>query len=260
MSENPIESVAPTTVSVAVSSGASAGPVEDPHAWDVEALRSRAASWLHARGASATSLLTFGVALGGIAAFVLLAGHPGLGGLLGLLAVLASELAVVPQTLPSGDVTRLVRGANPIIDVMLGAGVFGGMAMHQSAPMVLLAFLALVFLVWLPRLPAAGGLARFAENPGLLRRGESLGLLLLGVLLGRTAPALVMIIVVGGFDAWLRLERLAAPVTMQASGESRAWPRVITHDGSFTPMARWTAVGLTLLAMLVLPQSGAWRF
>lgn len=260
MSETPSQHVAPTTVSVAASAGPSAAPVEDPHAWDMEALRARAASWLLARGVSAGALLTFGATIGGTAAFVLLAGHPGLGGVFALLALTASELAVVPQPLPARDMTRLVRGVNPMIDVVLGAGVFGGMAMHQSAPLVLLAFLALVLLVWLPRLPAASGLGRFADNPGLLRRGESLGLLLLGVLLGRPAPALIMIIAVGGLDAWLRLDRLAAPVTMQEAGAAPAWPRIIGSDGSFTPMARWTAVGLTLLAMLVLPPTTGWRF
>ena len=241
------------------STESAAPPLGSVRPLSAQALQTAAAHWLHAQGVTSLALLGFAATFAVAGAFLLLIGHAGMGGGLGLIAVLVSELARVGQPLAPRDASRLARSVCPALDVLLAAAVFGGIATRQGPPGIALAFLALVLLAWLPVLRSTPGAVLIAETSGLWRRGERMGLLLLGVLLGREAPALVMIVAVCGLEAWLRVERLAAPFGMQPRESSRFVEQVVGEDGSFTPTARWLTIGVTLLAILLLPQSAYWR-
>jgi len=87
-----------------------------------------------------------------------------------------------------------------------------------------------------------------------------MGILLLAVLLGRPAPVLIMLLVVCGLDAWLRIERVMRLPGMHAPVGAEVMQKFVDEDGSFTATARWVTLGVTLLAVFFVPQSSAWRF
>ena len=255
-----MDTAGPRTVPVAASHAPTTTAVQDTGAWDENTLGMRVAGWFHARGVRSAALATFSIVAAGGAAFLLLVSHPGLGALFGLVALAASELAQIRQPAPAPDTTRLGRGLTPLADLLIVGGMFGGIATQQKAPMIGLAFLVVMLLAWLPMLRSNAGQMRLADAAELWRRSERMAILLIAILLGRPGPALMMILVVCGLEAWLRVERLAVPLSLQAPPLPEPLRHVIGDDGTLTPVARGVTFGLTLLLILALPQSAYWRF
>lgn len=226
----------------------------------LESLRTQAAGYLRVRGVGPRELVLFSLAFSATAAFVFLVGHPGLGGVLGLMALLLGELSMVPPFADKPEPLALAASLNPLVDLLTAAGVAGYVAGWLSPFLLVLALAVCVLFAWLPLLKASAGQERMAPSAGLWRRGDRMAILLIGVLLGRLGPALVVILAIGILDAWLRVERIGHPAGVHADIGPRFARRVLNPDGSFLPAVRWGTLGVTLLALWLLPQSATWRF
>jgi hypothetical protein len=217
-------------------------------------LRIRAARALHAQGVGPAALLAFAMAFAALAAFLLLIDHPGLGAILATVALLASELALVPAERQFGDVASLVRGLSPLVDLLFMVALVGGVLRDGSDVVWLLGLVVLVLQAWLAMLGRSRGM------PGLWSRADRFAVLLLGALIGRIGPALLFVAAVGIVDAWLRVERLQIPAGLKPEVEVSWAKGVIRDDGSFEPMYRWITLGLAALTLFLLPIGAGWRF
>lgn len=226
----------------------------------IESLRAQAAGYLRVRGVGPKELVLFALAFSGTAALVFLLGHPGLGGALGLIALLLAELSMVPPHADRPDALPLAACLNPLVDLLTAAGVIGYAAGWLSPFVLVLSLLTCVLLAWLPLLKASAGKDRLAPTAGLWQRGDRMAILLFGVLLGRLGPALIVILVIGLVDAWLRVERIGHPAGIHADIGPKWARHILAPDGSFVPAVRWGTLGLTFVALWLLPQSSAWRF
>jgi hypothetical protein len=215
------------------------------------------AAALAARGVGVRALSGFAAALAATAAFVLFMGHPGLGGILGLAALLASEASLLRAGAGAGageggEDLAFARAAAPVVDLLVAAGLVGGTAGRYAPAAVALAGTVLALLAWLLVLDAR------REGVGPWTRADRLLVLLLGALLGRPVPALAALLVVGGLDAWWRLERLSFPAGFEPA--SRLPRALLGEDGRLAPAVRWGSLAAAVALFLVLPQSGSWRF
>ena len=63
-------------------------------------------------------------------------------------------------------------------------------------------------------------------------------------------------------DAWLKAFDPSGNLQWEIANTSlrEARPINVRADGSLDPIARWVTVGVTVLAILALPQSAYWRF
>ena len=222
--------------------------------------RIQVAEFLRARGVGARALVTFALILSATAAFVFVLRHPGLGGVLGLVALLAAELSLVRLVPESRESADLVRCLNPLVDLLLAAGILGGVVGMAPPAVVVLALLVMVLMAWLPLVKARAGATRIPQTAGLWPRADRMAILLVGTTLGRLGPALFVLATVMAIDAWLRFGRLELPPGLHPQYESRVAKELLRPDGSLVPMVRWTTLGLTLLALVLLPPSTYWRF
>ena len=225
-----------------------------------EALFAQAAGYLRVRGVGPKELVLFSLAFSGTAALVFMLGHPGLGGVLGLMALLLGELSLVPPRADRPEPLPLAASLNPLVDLLTAAGVAGYVAGWLSPFVLVLTLATCVLIAWLPLLKASAGHERMALSAGLWRRGDRMAILLFGVLLGRLGPALVVILLIGILDAWLRVERVGHPAGLHADIGPRLARRVLNADGSFVPAVRWGTLAITFIALWLLPQSTSWRF
>lgn len=226
----------------------------------LESLRAQAAGYLRVRGVGPKELILFSLAFSGTATFVFLLGHPGLGGILGLIALLMGELSLVPPHADRPEPLPLAASLNPLVDLLTMAGVTGYVAGWLSPFLLVLMLGAWVLIAWLPLLKASAGASRMASTAGLWRRGDRMAILLFGVLLGRLGPALVVVLLIGALDAWLRVERVGHPAGIHADIGPRIARHVLNPDGSFVPAVRWGTLAVTFIALWLLPQSTTWRF
>jgi hypothetical protein len=218
----------------------------------------RAVVFFAARDVGPTALAGFGLALAGAASIAFLLGHVGMGGLLGLAALAGGELALaVPApTLQAGR--RVPQALNPVSDLLLAASYFA--AVHASHPPAVagLGFLALVLVAWLPLDERNGSSPGGAS--GLTRRADRLALLLLGALLGRPGPALLVLCAAAGADAGRRVASLGKPVGLPRSPAREPASFAFGPDGSLRPGLRWAAVAAVALLLFLFPVSAAWKF
>ena len=242
------------------SAPAAAEAAADPGLSGLESLRAQAAGYLRVRGVGPKELVLFSVAFSATAAFVFLLGHPGLGGVLGLIALLLGELSMVPPHADRPESLPLAASLNPLVDLVTAAGVAGYVAGWLSPLLLVLTLAVYVLFAWLPLLKASAGAERMASSAGLWRRGDRMAILLFGVTLGRLGPALIVLLVVGALDAWLRVERIGHPAGVHADIGPRFARRVLNPDGSFVPAVRWGTLAVAFVALWLLPQSETWRF
>jgi hypothetical protein len=224
----------------------------------LERVRRRVAEVFHRREVGPAALAAFSLLFAAAAGFVLLAGHPGFGGALGVVAWGARWLAQVPAPRPLRQKAEVFESLGPVVEILLVAGVFGGLAGRHSFVDAALGLAVLVLSVWLPVARLHAGGERAAR--GLWSEGERTGILLLGVLLGRPVPAMLALLVVCSIDAWRHLERVDAPA-YRTKSLLPAWvARLFLPDGSFRPWVRHASLALTLVALVLLPRSDLWRF
>lgn len=234
---------------------------DEPVAGGVTHPLAAAAAFFDRKGAGPPVLSAIALAFATLGSFAFVVNHPGLGGLLGAIALLVGELGKVPRG-PSGEtrVDPLARGLNHLVDLVLVGGIVAAAAGDDSGVRVLLGLLALGVLAWLPYLDAVAAPGASARRAGLWHRPERLAVLLLGALLGRLLIALLLVVVVGVLDAWQKLERVRpAPDTDTPAGPSFLSP-LLRADGSLQPIVRWGSLLLAVLLLLVLPQADGWHF
>jgi hypothetical protein len=249
-----------TSVTSVPSAAAASDAGKAPGVNGLESLRKQAAGYLRVRGVGPRELVLFALAFSATAAFVFLLGHPGLGGVLGLMALVLGELSMVPPFADKPEPLALAASLNPLVDLLTAAGVAGYVAGWLSPFLLVLSLAVCVLLAWLPLLKASAGTDRMARSAGLWRRGDRMAILLFGVLLGRLGPALLVILAIGILDAWLRVERIGHPAGVHADIGPRFAQHVLNRDGSFVPAMRWGTLALTFVALWLLPQSTTWRF
>ena len=239
----PAETVPPTET---------APPAERP--WPSVAA-ARVAGALARRGVGARALGGLAVALASLAAVLFALAYPRLAAGLGILALLASELSLLPPRGEAASSSGLARALAPPVDLLLGAGIVAAAAMATPTAhaTVLLGLLVLILLAWLPTLGPLPPAPASADSPGaragIWRRTERVGLLLLGALLGRLVPALLLVLVVGSVDVWLRIDRLQD----DAKGGPAFLRPLLQDDGRLVPAVRWGTLAIALLVLLVLP-------
>lgn len=224
-----------------------------------EPLSRRAAQYLESRGVAARTLALFAAGFAGTALLVFVLGHAGIAAVLGVVALLSAELAVVPGY-GQNAADPFNVGLNHLVDLLLVGGLAAGMAVTHAPIVVALAVLVLVLAAWLPLLKASSSTDRLPQTAGLWRRTDRMAVLLFGALLGQPIVALVVVAIVGLLDAWLRIERLDCPPGYTPKIEWAPLRRIVRPDGSFVPAARWTLLGVTALLILVLPVDARWRF
>ena len=112
-------------------------PAPEGQAWHL-ALRDKAARWLGGRGIGPVGLSGFALAPAGIGALALATEHPGMGGILGGLAVLPAWLALAPN---QGGRTPPFPGlvAHALVPLWLGGVVVDAAAHGTSASAALAA-------------------------------------------------------------------------------------------------------------------------
>ncbi len=223
-------------------------------------VRDRIADALRARGVGPDTLMSFSVAFAATATFLFVLDHPGIAAVLGALALLAGEVSLAPAGPEIRDASGLARALNPLVDLLMTAGLVVGLASHLSQVGFVLGMLVLVIGAWLPLLRALSGPTRMAADTGLWLRGERMGVLLAGAALGRLVPALAALALVGAFDAWLRVERLGQPPGFVSEIEPRLARQVLRPDGAFRPAWRWGSLGVLLVLLVLLPTGAEWRF
>jgi hypothetical protein len=214
------------------------------------------AAFLARRGLGPRALAVLALGLAAVAAASLGLRHPGLGGLLGLLALLASSLAETPTEAgaPRGP---FALGLAYLCDLLLAVGFVAYGAATDDPLLLVLGFGVLLVLALLPYLDALARDGEVATGRALWRRADRLALLLLGHGLGRPGPALVAVLLVGALDAWLRLRSLASPRPLPVPATLDA---LLDAEGRVRPLARWGSLLVVLLLLLVLPRGAAWRF
>jgi hypothetical protein len=85
-----------------------------------------------------------------------------------------------------------------------------------------------------------------------------MAVLLVGALLGRPVPALLLLAGVAGFDGWLRVERLdVAPL---GGAPVRKPSRFLLQDGSLPSSLRWASLAAAVAVLFVFPVEDLWRF
>jgi hypothetical protein len=87
-----------------------------------------------------------------------------------------------------------------------------------------------------------------------------MAVLLVGAILGRPVPAFVALLLLGGLDAWLRLERVGVPAGLAPRFASPLAGRLFQEDGRFVPAVRWGTLAVTAALLLALPPTSLWRF
>lgn len=201
-----------------------------------------------------------GVAIGlaVVATFALVVDHPGLAGLLGLLTVLVGEVARQPA---ESAATADPRAPAFVLlaDLTLGASLVLAGAAAENTILVLLGLAVVGVLAWLPYLKALGRPTRIAARTGLWRRAERLGVLMVGLLLGHPVIAQLLVLIVGVFDAWVRIVRLAPSGAPHRTPPPFLTP-LLDADGALQPLVRWGSLALAVLLLLVLPRPDGWRF
>ncbi len=203
------------------------------------------------RGIGARVLAGAAVASAMVAAVLFALHYPVIGAIVGLLALAASELSsgAAPEVTP--DATHLPAALRLPVDLLIAAGIVAGLATTApvSPALVLLGLLVLGLVAWLPHLKAIAPNTRLAPDAGIWRRPERLGILLLGALLGRMLPALLLVALVGALDAWVRLDRLDDA----GSGGPPFLRPLLQADGRLVPAVRWGTLAIATLILLVLP-------
>ncbi len=199
-----------------------------------------------------------GVAGGGVAVLCLLVGHPGLGGVFGLLAIALSALGLAPRQDREPPVDPLARAGAMLLDLGLLGGIVARAAAVGSGLTLVLGLVDLVLCAWLPYLKAWAPSGLIPPHAGFWRRAERLTIVMLGAVTGRLAYALAMVALVGVLDAVFRLERLR-------TGPGRRWhPKflepLVADDGTLEPVVRYGSLLLAILLLAVLPQQAGWRF
>lgn len=243
----PLPQVAPAgTVPVSEASGPS--------------LRARAAGFFHARGVPAEALGAVALMFGGGAALTFFADHCGMAAALGMVALALGDLSLVPT---AND--ALARNARahlllPLTDLLMIAGLVAGVAERHAPVVVLLALLVLVLTAWLPYLRSMAAVRGMPPVEALWGRTERLGIVLLGALTGRLAPALLAVTLVGALEAWSRAQRLESPPGLAPVDQWLETRHIRNPDGSMNPAVRWGSLTLIVVALVLLPQSNAWRF
>ncbi len=227
----------------------------------LEVWRKETILYLRTRGVGTRALVGFSLAFAATSAFVFVLNHPGLASILGFVALISGELSLVrvqPQSRESADLAKCL---NPLVDLLIAAGLVGGIVGRQPPVVVVFALIVLVLNAWLPLLTALAGPSRIPTTTGLWQRADRLGILLAGALLGRLGPALFVLATIMVLDAWLRLERLDQPLGLpQAQQGPQGLEQIIRPDGTFVPVVRWASIAATLVILVVLPASDLWRF
>ncbi len=234
-------------------------PAPDAQPWHL-ALRDKAARWLAGRGIGPVGLSGFALAPAGIGALALATEHPGMGGILGGLAVLPAWLALAPN---EGGRTPPFPGlvAHALVPLWLGGVVVDAAAHGTSAAAALAAWTSFVLLL-LPLARAAGGPGRLTSGPLLWAWGERAAALVVGVLLGRAGLAMFVTACITTADLVLRLVVLHPT----ASGASRLPPglsALFGPDGKPQPgvrLAMQLALALFVVILIALGTADDWRF
>lgn len=236
-----------------------APPAPDGPAWHL-ALRQRIARWLAARGIGSVGLSAVALAPAAIGALALATEHPGMGGILGALAVLPAWIALAPDE--DGRTPAFAAlVAHALVPLWLGGVVVAAAAHGTSATAALAAWTSFVLLL-LPLARAQGGPGRLTDGPLLWSWGERATALLIGVLLGRAGLAMFVTACITTADLVLRLVVLHP----MASGASRLPPGLSTlfgTDGRPQPgvrLAMQLALALFVVVLIALGTAADWRF
>jgi hypothetical protein len=225
----------------------------------IQRWKQRSAAYFEKRDVGPAALGYLSLAFSATGGFVFLAGHQGLGACMGVIAFVAGALAAVPPSLPVQVGPTLAVSLLPLGDFLLLAGFFGGLPRRYAPVVVGLAFLVLVVGAWFPLALARANAARPAPVAVLWSRAERMGILLLGAMFGGEVPALLGLLAIQALDLWLHLDRIEPEPLTTRTGSP--WARVILGpDGNLKPALRWGTLAATVAAIVLLPQSDAWRF
>jgi len=216
------------------------------------------AAFFARRGVTPRTLAVGGLAFATLATLCYVVLHPGLAGVLGLIALGLSEVALVRRAGAEPPETW-VGGLNLLTDLAIPLGYVAAAAVDESGVRLLFALLVLLLFAWLPYLEAIAPEGVLAPGKTFWRRPERLGVLLVGGLLAPPLVVLLLVCAAGGIDASLAGDRLA-----RIGREPRTRPAfldaLLKPDGSIHPLLRWGSLVIVLLLLLVLPQGEAWRF
>jgi hypothetical protein len=225
----------------------------------VSTLLGRTAAYCHRHDVGQDSLALFGLVFGLAAGVVLLGGHLGLGAVLGAVGLFLLGLAAVPAPL-AVDRGPLVDALGSLGELVVLAGFVAGIARLHAGVVAALALVVVATSAWLSLARPRAGASAVPAATGLWSRGDRTAVLLLGGLVGRPVPALVVLAVVVGLDAWSRLERLDAANGAAPSPSGRGFRRFLLPDARFAPAVRWASLAATALALFLLPVDARWRF
>jgi hypothetical protein len=227
------------------------------------------ASFLARRKAGPRVLVVTALAIAGLAAVCFVLDHPGLAGVLGLIALLLGEISLAPsEPVPDSPPRPFVSGLNVLTDMVLAGAVATAAMGRNAGAEFLLGLVVMGLFAWLPYLDSLQPVPAPRAGTTLWRRFERVGILLLGAVLGHPFLGPLLVAAVGVIDAWLAMDRLArlpgTTMTDAEKPEPKPIPAflgaLLRPDGSLQPLVRWGSLVIAVLLMLVLPRAGSWRF